>query len=91
VFEATEAYNHVARTSPEFGTMLYELASVYVRLGDVQRAQRALEVLAIADPDSADIAEGTLPAVTVASIRPVCQGAEAFELASPSTIRCGPS
>ncbi len=57
---AADAYNHVDRTSPEFGTMLYELASVYVRLGDVQRAQRALEVLAIADPDSADIAEGTL-------------------------------
>jgi tetratricopeptide (TPR) repeat protein len=57
---AAEAYNHVDRSSPEFGTMLYELASVYVRLGDVQRAQRALEVLSIADPDSADIAEGTL-------------------------------
>ncbi|MBI5531465.1 MAG: tetratricopeptide repeat protein [Deltaproteobacteria bacterium] len=57
---AAEAYNHVDRSSPEFGTMLYELASVYVRLGDVQRAQRALEVLSIADPDSSDIAEGSL-------------------------------
>jgi tetratricopeptide (TPR) repeat protein len=57
---SAEAYNHVDRSSPEFGTMLYELASVYVRLGDVQRAQRALEVLSIAVPDSADIAEGSL-------------------------------
>jgi len=57
---SAEAYNHVDRSSPEFGTMLYELASVYVRLGDVQRAQRALEVLSIADPDSSDIAEGNL-------------------------------
>lgn len=57
---SAEAYNHVDRNSPEFGKMLYELASVYVRLGDVQRAQRALEVLSIADPDSSDIAEGNL-------------------------------
>ena len=40
--------------------MLYELAWVYVRLGDVQRAERALEVLSIADPNSQYIADGTL-------------------------------
>ena len=40
--------------------MLYELAWVYVRLGDVERAQRALEVLAIADPNSQNIADGQL-------------------------------
>lgn len=57
---AVQAYNHVDRTSPEFGTMLYELAWVYVRLGDVDRAQRALEVLAIADPNSQNIADGAL-------------------------------
>jgi len=55
-----DAYNHIDRSSPEFGTMLFEMASVYVKLGDVQRAQRSLEILAIADPDSADIAEGSL-------------------------------
>src|SRR5262249_61486824 len=38
---AVQAYNHIDRTSSEFGTMLYELAGVYVRLGDVDRAQRA--------------------------------------------------
>ncbi len=58
--QAVLAYNHVDRTSPEFGTMLYELAWVYVRLGDVERAQRALEVLAIADPNSQNIADGQL-------------------------------
>ena len=40
--------------------MLYELAWVYVRAGDVQRAERALEVLSVADPTSTYIADGTL-------------------------------
>lgn len=57
---AAEAYSKVGRDSPEFGTMLYELAWVYVRLGDVQRAERALEVLQIADPSSSLVADGTL-------------------------------
>jgi tetratricopeptide (TPR) repeat protein len=58
--QAVQAYNHIDRTSPEFGPMLYELAWVYVRLGDVDRAQRALEVLSIADPNSQNIADGQL-------------------------------
>jgi tetratricopeptide (TPR) repeat protein len=58
--QAAEAYSKVARDSPEFDTMLYELAWVYVRLGDVDRAERALEVLAVADPDSEYIGDGTL-------------------------------
>ncbi len=58
--QAVLAYNHIDRASPEFGTMLYELAWVYVRLGDPERAQRALEVLAIADPNSQNIADGQL-------------------------------
>jgi tetratricopeptide (TPR) repeat protein len=58
--QASEAYSKVARDSPEFDTMLYELAWVYVRLGDVDRAERALEVLAVADPDSEYIGDGTL-------------------------------
>lgn len=57
---AAEAYSRVGRDSPEFGTMLYELAWVYVRLGDVQRAERALEVLQIADPTSPMVGDGTL-------------------------------
>jgi tetratricopeptide (TPR) repeat protein len=58
--QASEAYAKVGRESPEFGTMLYELAWVYVRLGDVQRAERALEVLSIVDPDSSQAGDATL-------------------------------
>jgi tetratricopeptide (TPR) repeat protein len=58
--QASEAYAKVNRDSPEFDTMLYELAWVYVRLGDVQRAERALEVLSIADPNSSYAGDGTL-------------------------------
>ena len=58
--QAAEAYSKVGRSSPEFGTMLYELAWVYVRLGDVQRAERALEVLSIADPSSTQAGDATL-------------------------------
>lgn len=58
--QAAEAYSKVGRTSPEFGTMLYELAWVYVRLGDVQRAERALEILSIADPSSTQAGDATL-------------------------------
>ncbi|NUP05020.1 MAG: tetratricopeptide repeat protein [Polyangiaceae bacterium] len=57
---AIQAYNKIDRSSPEFGTMLYELAWVYVKLGDADRALRALEVLAVADPKGQNIADGTL-------------------------------
>lgn len=59
-FEAVDAYNHVDRRSAEFGTALYELAWVYVRLGDTDRAARALEVLTVADPNNSVAAEATL-------------------------------
>ncbi len=58
--QAAEAYSKVGRESPEFSTMLYELAWVYVRLGDVQRAERALEVLSITDPSSPMAGDATL-------------------------------
>jgi tetratricopeptide (TPR) repeat protein len=57
---ASAAYSKVARDSPEFDGMLYELAWVYVALGDVARAERALEVLMVSDPNSPYIADGTL-------------------------------
>jgi tetratricopeptide (TPR) repeat protein len=57
---AANAYNHVERDSPEFSSMLYELAWVYVRMGDSERALRSLEVLSIADPNSPYMADGTL-------------------------------
>jgi tetratricopeptide (TPR) repeat protein len=58
--QASEAYAKVDRDSPEFDTMLYELAWVYVRMGDVDRAERALEVLMLSDPNSQFIGDGTL-------------------------------
>lgn len=58
--QAIGAYNKIDRSSGEFGTMLYELSWVYVKLGDADRALRALEVLAVADPKGQNIAEGTL-------------------------------
>ncbi len=58
--QASEAYAKVGRDSAEFDTMLYELSWVYVRLGDVERAERSLEVLMISDPDSEYIGDGTL-------------------------------
>ncbi len=58
--QAVQAYNHIDRSSGEFGAMLYELAWTYVKLGDADRALRALEVLAIADPKGQNIADGTL-------------------------------
>ncbi|MGC4065409.1 MAG: tetratricopeptide repeat protein [Polyangiaceae bacterium] len=60
LLEAAEAYSKVGRESPEFSTMLYELAWVHARLGDYQRAQRALEVLSITDPESLKLADGSL-------------------------------
>ena len=58
--QAAVAYAKVDRASPEFDTMLYELAWVYVRLGDVQRADRSLDLLMTSDPNSSYIADGTL-------------------------------
>jgi tetratricopeptide (TPR) repeat protein len=58
--QAAEAYGAVGRDSPEFDTTLYELAWVYVRNGDVLRAERALELLMVSDPSSPYIADGTL-------------------------------
>jgi tetratricopeptide (TPR) repeat protein len=58
--QSVDAYNRIQRDSPEFGTMLFELAWVYVRLGDMVRAQRALEVLAVASPNSQDVADASL-------------------------------
>ncbi len=56
--QAIEAYQAVPRTSPFFDTALYEIAWVYIRLGDSTRAERALEVLSVAAPDSHYIPDG---------------------------------
>jgi tetratricopeptide (TPR) repeat protein len=60
LLDAVDAYSRIGRDSPEFAVMLYELAWVHAKLGDYQRAQRALEVLSIADPKSLRLADGSL-------------------------------
>jgi tetratricopeptide (TPR) repeat protein len=60
LLDAVDAYSRIGRDSPEFPLMLYELAWVHAKLGDYQRAQRALEVLSIADPKSLRLADGSL-------------------------------
>ncbi|HEY5961653.1 MAG TPA: hypothetical protein VIV60_34070 [Polyangiaceae bacterium] len=60
LLDAVDAYSRIGRDSPEFATMLYELAWVHAKLGDYQRAQRALEVLSITDPKSLRLADGSL-------------------------------
>lgn len=60
MLDSVDAYSHIDRTSPEFSTMLYELAWVYAQLGDYQKAQRALEVLSITDPQKLDLSDGSL-------------------------------
>lgn len=57
---AADAYAQVPRTSPEFTTALYELAWTYVRLGDYDRGQRALDLLSVLDPTRIDAADGAL-------------------------------
>ena len=52
VEQAIEAYQAVPRTSRHIDTALFEIAWAYIRLGDSTRAERALEVLAVATPDS---------------------------------------
>jgi pentatricopeptide repeat protein len=49
---ASECYQRIASTSPYFDVALYEAATVLIRSGDAVRAERVLEVLTIANPDS---------------------------------------
>jgi len=57
---AVEAYQMVPSNSPLFDTALYEIAWVYIRMGDSTRAERALEVMAVAAPESPHIPDGQL-------------------------------
>ena len=58
--QAIEAYQQVPRTSANFDVALYEIAWVYIRMGDSTRAERALEVLAVAEPDSRFIPDAAI-------------------------------
>jgi TolA-binding protein len=58
--QAVEAYQAVPRASGNFETALYEMAWAYIRIGDSTRAERALEVLSVAAPESRYIPDGNL-------------------------------
>lgn len=58
--DSADAYNHVGRNSPEFATVLFELAWVYVRVADYHRAEQALELLSVVSPETLSFAEGAL-------------------------------
>lgn len=58
--QAVEAYQAVPRTSSRFDEALYEIAWVYIRMGDSVRAERALEVLSVAAPSSRRIPDGRI-------------------------------
>jgi tetratricopeptide (TPR) repeat protein len=56
--QAVEAYRAVGQASPHFDEALFELAWTYIKMGDAIQAERALEVLSVAAPDSALNADG---------------------------------
>ncbi len=56
--QAAEAYRAIQQTSPHFDHALFELAWTYIRMGDTVQAERALEVLSVAAPDSPLHADG---------------------------------
>ncbi|MGD8317714.1 MAG: tetratricopeptide repeat protein [Myxococcales bacterium] len=56
--QAVEAYRAIGQASPHFDRALYELAWTYIRMGDPVQAERALEVLSVAAPDSPLNADG---------------------------------
>ncbi len=58
--KAIDAYQAIPRTSRQFDAALYEIAWTYIREGDSTKAERALEVLSIASPDSRFIPDAKL-------------------------------
>jgi len=57
VDEAVEAYQAISRRSPAFGDALQEIAWVYVKGKQYDRALRALELLQLANPKASEAAE----------------------------------
>ncbi len=56
--QAVDAYRAVPQTSDRFDAAQYELAWTYIAMGDPVQAERALEVLSIAAPESPLNADG---------------------------------
>jgi TolA-binding protein len=57
---AIASYQSLPRTSRRFDTALYETAWTYIRQGDSTQAERSLEVLSVAAPDSKYIPDAKL-------------------------------
>jgi TolA-binding protein len=58
--QAVEAYQTIPRSSGNFDSAAYEAAWAHLRQGDALRAERSLEILSIAVPDSRHIPDGNL-------------------------------
>ncbi len=56
--QAVDAYRAIEQGSSQFDRALYELAWTYIAKGDAVQAERALEVLSVASPDSPLNADG---------------------------------
>ncbi len=57
---AVKSYQSIPRTSRRFDTALYETAWTYIRYGDSTNAERSLEVLSVAAPESKYIPDAKL-------------------------------
>ena len=57
---AIGSYQALPRTSRRFDTALYETAWTYIRMGDSTQAERSLEVLSVAAPESKYIPDAKL-------------------------------
>jgi tetratricopeptide (TPR) repeat protein len=57
---ALDAYQAIPHTSKRFETALYEIAWTYIRAGDSTRAERSLEVLGVAAPESQNIPDAKI-------------------------------
>ncbi|MBN1654658.1 MAG: tetratricopeptide repeat protein [Deltaproteobacteria bacterium] len=60
IAKAVEAYQSIPRTSAHFDVALYEVAWAHINEGNATQAERALEVLSVASPDSRYIPDGQI-------------------------------
>ncbi|OQX68820.1 MAG: hypothetical protein B6A08_08285 [Sorangiineae bacterium NIC37A_2] len=58
--QAARVYQRIPRTSKHFAKALFELSWTYVRSGDYERAERALEALMVLEPGLIDGADAEL-------------------------------
>jgi len=58
--KAVQAYQSIPRTSAHFDVALYEVAWAHINEGNSTQAERALEVLSVASPDSRYIPDGQI-------------------------------